>query len=1334
MGKIKGYFNKRNKVATRLAALSLIFILLFSSMYSLHAGAEDASGSEQTTAQDTAGTVAAGQPQDTAAVPVDSEEETASAEAETPAVINQVMFYTPDGDTAVSAHLYTPGQTFEAFLQQSAPSAEALSLPADTVVTGWTHKDGRELVLTEAMPGDLIELRAIYGAAPQDADATAAASEAPMRAAAGTRAGTHTVTFDSTGGTPCDPITLPDANLSGGKSYTIDGTKYFPLPAPTRIGYTFKYWGVSPTNDSRAPGLLRTDMTLYAVWGPAPVSYTVVYWRERHNLPNDFDKNNPSYYDHVYTDKSRTALTETKVKPGSESGYPFPAGIEAGEYGYREKYDKGETVIIAADGSSVVNVYFIYSECRLDFDISRGHLYTKRELENQNYFSNYSGRSVTLEFGGIKYFYKMGALGGGNVGNKGVYSFFTKLHQDLTSRWPASGGSTNIYLDNDELIYGRFRGWQPTQGLTTENAESSIISHIPTKVTPDLVPSKYARVGIYQPTFNDIRAFPAYQAKLFTYVEALDQADAASKYAGDKTEYALFDGTYYKLEFSQGVLQDHSAGALYTLPAAPNNGVAFVSSGYFNSADHSYAEKTPVSQQLSLDPSGSYAKDGDILHIARLYKRNKYDLTVKATSTTPTSSYWTSIEVKYGQTLVDVVPRSLVGNEIAEEGRLVGKNYYLDNTWYSDSTGTGVLKDQTMPAGPAIVYYKILVSTDSTKYTLSFYAAPNVPVGTPAEYTAAESTVDPGIYALEQETQYGKFKGWVYYDGAAEKKFTFGSTITRSYDLYAKWEPIVSTYKVFYLNERGGSAADIISYPAGATIDNPGIYTQGQEVDPYGRFLKWIYYPFGTNYDSAEFPFGNITATKDLNVYAVWSKVYDLDVYHADSKAKKLIDNMFLPGGSNGTTVQVDSSMTDWDVPVMNSSFYTVNGYSFVKPNYESGAKDAVAFTGSAKINFSVPRDYLPTNKSKTNLYIHYERNGVSAAIFYDHEIEASRQETPEVLAFPTTAGASFTLPAENTFIRSGYKLAGWKVLTGGYSGVTNGTVHAPGASIPSPGENNDVEFAAVWEKLHTVELVHLDIQGNPLTVTPPAGGSATTVPNETISNVHGDGWKMPAINIPNSAAQPVYYKFLNDPVAPQFAMDTVINFETAPPAEIDTNKKLVIYVYHVSKVITVSVPTKIQYYANSTTNSLVQSPTYSFKNLSEQPVNASFTRLVTEAGKSYLDGKGFTIEDNGITIVPNATTSSANKPLEMTLNGVAGSAFEGHSLPGAGSANPGLTPNETLDSPLGTMAGTKYSGTATTDVGQFNLGGKYHGNYSTAAVNMKVAFVFHFSLAPFTP
>ena len=162
-------------------------------------------------------------------------------------------------------------------------------------------------------------------------------------------------------------------NLDGGYGVEPIYARYgaaITLGEPTKAGYTFTGWDKSvPTT------MPANDVTLTAQWKVDDrVDYLVQYWLENAN-DNDYS------YDSSVTKTAAPGTVITKVDDKSYTGF---------------KYDRTNGATVAADGSSVVNVYYKRNTYTLRFENVRGALKcTKQEHKHSDACCKHGGTSFT---------------------------------------------------------------------------------------------------------------------------------------------------------------------------------------------------------------------------------------------------------------------------------------------------------------------------------------------------------------------------------------------------------------------------------------------------------------------------------------------------------------------------------------------------------------------------------------------------------------------------------------------------------------------------------------------------------------------------------------------------------------------------------------------------------------------------------------------------------------------------------------------------------------------------------------------------------------------------
>lgn len=149
----------------------------------------------------------------------------------------------------------------------------------------------------------------------------------------------HWITYDSQGGSVVEP------------TYVLTGASTVAPSSPARMGYSFDGWYTDSgcTEAFQFGSTLDGNITLYAKWNPARTSYTVIFWKQQvtdnKNASDDAKK-----YDYEASE-IRQADTGSVVSVTS-------ADTKKGYTGFAYNSAKQTTAVVAADGSTILNVYY----------------------------------------------------------------------------------------------------------------------------------------------------------------------------------------------------------------------------------------------------------------------------------------------------------------------------------------------------------------------------------------------------------------------------------------------------------------------------------------------------------------------------------------------------------------------------------------------------------------------------------------------------------------------------------------------------------------------------------------------------------------------------------------------------------------------------------------------------------------------------------------------------------------------------------------------------------------------------------------------------------------
>ena len=204
----------------------------------------------------------------------------------------------------------------------------------------------------------------------------------------------YTLSYDTTGG-----------SFVAGGTYPWGSTVSVTSTVPTRTGYTFQGWykDAALTQAAGSSVTIEGNTTLYAKWRGNNVNYTIVYMFEKYN-----DAGTESSF--VY-DNSREGTAQVGATVQASSA---PTITRTG-WEKDTAQNANSSVVIEADGSSVLKVYYKLKEYTFNFNAG-------------TYASSWSNYDVEA------------TLTGKNVTGTGLldYTMTVKLGQNIASAWPAN--------------------------------------------------------------------------------------------------------------------------------------------------------------------------------------------------------------------------------------------------------------------------------------------------------------------------------------------------------------------------------------------------------------------------------------------------------------------------------------------------------------------------------------------------------------------------------------------------------------------------------------------------------------------------------------------------------------------------------------------------------------------------------------------------------------------------------------------------------------------------------------------------------------------------------
>lgn len=497
---------------------------------------------------------------------------------------------------------------------------------------------------------------------------------------------------------------------------------------PTKPGYSFNDW------NPKLPATMPAENTTHkATWNAGTTSYTVVYW---------YENANDDGYSYVADQKITDVAPGTSVSSDTYKDANFN-NKDAKHFTYNA--NKAETVTVAGDGSTILNVYFTRNTYTLTFkDGQKTLTCTKTEHKHSDSCCKYGGT-------GLDHWYhrdsccKLGLSE--HTHSNGCYK---TSDLTITAKYQADIHKNFPIKDGDETIW-----WKVPNGTETygELDQQTYLGSIDTMPGENITFKKYDTES---------------GAKIYYYVETLNGTSGDTTYNGKNyTQYKVIDLDYsgntsltYKEEFHPitGFTQGDSKPTLPkdgSLPMHRNNYLYYTRSSY-NLKFYNY--------NAYVDGKG-----GSVQYEAPL---SGYEFT-------------------------PAYPAKL------EEGAYAFAGWYTTAGCYPGSEVKW--GEATMPASDVTLYAKWAPVTHTVK---TYLTENDLNSSAPAQETwtvsHGKTVEDPPANPTNGKYT---FVGWFYKDNdGTEHAFDFSMPVTKDLNLYAKWSvnTLVSyTIKYAVRNEDG---------------------------------------------------------------------------------------------------------------------------------------------------------------------------------------------------------------------------------------------------------------------------------------------------------------------------------------------------------------------------------------------------------------------------------------------------------------------------------------------------------------------------------------------------
>ena len=513
---------------------------------------------------------------------------------------------------------------------------------------------------------------------------------------------------------------------------------------PTKPGYSFNGW------DPELPATMPAESATHkATWKVGTTSYTVVYW---------YENANDDGYSYVADQKITDVAPGISVSSDTYKDANFNNN-DAKHFTYNA--NKAETVTVAGDGSTILNVYFTRNTYTLTFKGGQKTLTCGKEEHTHThdgwYYVAFDG---TYYYGGC---YPPGSYEGLGTGTGGAKKptcgksehthsskCYTTSDLTITAKYQADIHKNFPIKDGDETIW-----WKVPNGTETygELDQQTYLGSIDTMPGENITFKKYdtesgAKIYYYVETLNGTSGDTTYNGKNYTQYKVIDLDYSASTNLTYKEEFHPITG------FTQGDSK----------PTLPKDGeVRMQENNYLYYTRNSYKLKF---YNYNADVAG---EGGSVQYEA------------------PLSGY----EFK------PVYPAML------EEGAYAFAGWYTTAGCYAGSEVNWATA--TMPASDVTLYAKWVPITHTVKTYQTENDLSNVgsELGT---WTVSHGKTVENPPENPSKGEY-TFVGWFYKDAdGTEHAFDFSMPVTKDLNLYAKWSvnTLVSyTIKYAVRNEDG---------------------------------------------------------------------------------------------------------------------------------------------------------------------------------------------------------------------------------------------------------------------------------------------------------------------------------------------------------------------------------------------------------------------------------------------------------------------------------------------------------------------------------------------------
>lgn len=798
---------------------------------------------------------------------------------------------------------------------------------------------------------------------------------------------------------------------------------------PTRGGYSFKHWSRTPGGEAfNFAGGIRENTTLYAVWTPDEVSFTVALWLERSGIPTGERPEKGNFDDYNYI----TKVTGQTTAGATVSYDSFPTAVRAEIDAYLDgtrdtylKYGKHqftETKTIAGDGSTVIN------------------LFVERKVYN---YTMTLPPEITME---IKF--PDGTTG--NYDSKNPYHLKAKFEEEIYDTFPVVG-MPNVTFEGSNNG-GTAHSWQRDKHM---NRESNIASR--TKYLTAAFIAENGRWSDYTLTMNTQATGTSYH---YLYmVEALpEELNAQGTAPADENlKYFVHEYPGYRtgifIEMTSES-QDFPGNLGQKMVAGQEQ---FETTSWSGNSFLLYEKEAAEDQNLLTiyQETGKYLEpkesDKEYYRVFK-YRRNahklSYDLQIPAGEPNDNQGF-EAITLLQGQSLTSAKP----DHEPQREG-------YTFVGWSTSAEGKRPFDfERTMTDSPMVVY--ALWRPDG--YTVSFYESladleGNKAISGSEQSVAAGKNADAEAAVYQPGVAYagkGIFEKWTYFVKTTEGllyevDWDWEIAVDQPYQLLAKFKK--NGFTLTYDRGEGGGTAPLDTNRYG--VGDQTVVAGAESLQaPAGKvFYGWLDEQTERLYTPGDF-LSFHESPGDRHLVAQYAK------------EEQLVEVTYHSNTAEDETAVVYYE-ADKEISLKSEASFNNPGHSLAGWNLEPGEK-------SGGPDYELGEAFPAEGVEPVHLYAHWQAADFRATFTTENgakgKLLQGDEPTETVEVKNLKAGTTFDqVPVPKTQAAEDYTFVGWQNLTDGSQG------------LPAKDEKigKDYVFQAVFAEKIALKLTAKDLTG----------------------------------------------------------------------------------------------------------------------------------------------------------------------------------------------------------------------------------------------------------------